>query len=169
MNNHREAVMRRAIVALGANLGDPREQLCGALAVLGSHFEQGFTASQIYRTAPVGMSANAGDFANAVVSFDTALEAQDLMALLQSLEEASGRPKTHLKNTSRTLDLDLIALGDVRMASPELMLPHPRAIERRFVLIPLMEVAPNYRFPGETLDLEALTELAPELDIRVWD
>ena len=169
MNNHRGGEIRRAIVALGANLGDPRQQLCCAMAALRNRFEQGFSASQVYRTAPVDMSADAGDFANAVVRFDTPLAPQDLMALLQSLEESSGRPKAHLRNTPRTLDLDLIALGEVRMVTPALTLPHPRAIDRRFVLIPLMEVAPDYRFPGETLDLEALTERAPELDVRLWD
>ena len=169
MDNQQGPNHRRAIVALGANLGDPKQQLGVAVAALRERFDRGFSASQIYRTAPVGMSADAGDFANAVVTFETALAPEDLMALLQSLEQAGGRPRAHLKNSSRTLDLDLIALGNVAMFSAELTLPHPRATKRRFVLIPLSEVVPGYRFTGETLSVEALIHRAPVIDMCLWD
>ena len=79
--------------------------------------------------------------------------AQELVAVCQKLERAAGRPERHSSREARTLDIDIILFGDAVSAAPELTLPHPRARKRRFVLEPLAEIAPDWRFPdtGNTI------------------
>jgi 2-amino-4-hydroxy-6-hydroxymethyldihydropteridine diphosphokinase len=144
---------QQAIVALGSNLNEPKAQVENAIEILSRKFAKDFRHSAIYRTEAEGMAAHAFDFANAVVVFTTALSPLALLGVLQTLEVEFGRPSEHQKNSNRTLDLDLIALGDHAIASTELSLPHPRAMQRRFVLSPLAELIPDYRFPGYDVSL----------------
>lgn len=161
--------MREVVVAIGSNLGAPDQNVLRAMARLGQQFPEGFRSSQIYRTEPVDMAVDATDFANAVVAFQSGLPLETLLSNLQALEAAFGRPKDHGKNTARTLDLDLIAAGDETLSTPILTLPHPRAPHRRFVLQPLQDIAPEFRFPGIDLPLNVLIRQAPSLEISPWD
>ena len=96
--------------------------------------------SHLYRSAPV--DAQGPDFINAVAAVSTRLTAPDLLLALQQLEQRAGRERPY-RNAPRTLDLDLLLYGDARIDSPSLTVPHPRMMERAFVLIPLAEIAPD--------------------------
>jgi len=132
-----------AYVGLGANLGTPqatpRATLTTALAELAATpGVSACTASSLYRSAPV--DADGPDYLNAVARLTTTLTPLALLDTLQALEHHHGRQRPY-HHAPRTLDLDLILYDDVTMAHPRLTLPHPRAHERAFVLVPLLEVA----------------------------
>jgi 2-amino-4-hydroxy-6-hydroxymethyldihydropteridine diphosphokinase len=129
-----------AFVALGANLGDAVQTVLSALqalnAVPGLRLVQ---ASSLYRTAP--LEASGPDYINAVAEVVTTLTAPALLAALQAIENGAGRERPY-RNAPRTLDLDLLLYGSARIDSPTLTVPHPRMVERAFVLVPLAEIAP---------------------------
>ena len=130
-----------AYVALGANLGEAAAVVASAIDALNRLPDTWLEArSHLYRSAPV--DAQGADFINAVVAVSTRLTAPDLLLALQQLEQRAGRERPY-RNAPRTLDLDLLLYGDARIDSPSLTVPHPRMMERAFVLIPLAEIAPD--------------------------
>jgi len=130
-----------AFVGLGANLGDAQHAVREAIAALDRLPHTSLVrASRLYGSAPV--DASGPDYVNAVALVATRLSAPELLAQLQSLEQAAGRERPY-RNAPRTLDLDLLLFGDARIASPALTVPHPRLRERAFVLLPLQELAPE--------------------------
>lgn len=137
-----------ALIALGSNLEDPLGKLRAArsdLAALGRIR----SASSIYRTAPVGGPPGQPDYLNAVVALEPVPALADPHLLLQALhriERRHGRLR-RVRWEARVLDLDLLALGDTVAEEPGLALPHPRMMERPFVLVPLCEAAPDWRHP----------------------
>ncbi|WP_144372657.1 2-amino-4-hydroxy-6-hydroxymethyldihydropteridine diphosphokinase [Vogesella urethralis] len=134
--------MSRAIIALGSNLDNPVQQVEAALQAIGKLPGVSLLArSSCYRTAPVGY-ADQPDFINAVCQVDSALAPQDLLAALLQLEQAFGRVRT-FRNAPRVLDLDLLLVDGVCLATEFLTLPHPRMHERAFVMLPLAEMAPD--------------------------
>ena len=139
--------MHLAYVALGANLADPVAQLRAALAELATLPESRLLkTSSLYRTAPVGIHGQP-DFINAVAALETALCAQDLLAALFEIEARFGR-RRDFHHAPRTLDLDLLLFDEQTIDSPQLQLPHPRMHLRAFVMVPLLEIAPDCRIPG---------------------
>ena len=140
--------MTKAYVALGANLGNPQEALQAALEDLRQTAGVGVTAvSSFYRTAPVESSGP--DYVNAVAEVATTLAASELLHVLQRIENAHGRVRpVGVVNAPRTLDLDLLLFGKDTVATPELTVPHPRMHLRAFVLVPLLEIAPDAVIPG---------------------
>lgn len=140
--------MTKAYVALGANLGNPQEALQAALEDLRQTAGVGVTAvSSFYRTAPVKSSGP--DYVNAVAEVATTLAASELLHVLQRIENAHGRVRpVGVVNAPRTLDLDLLLFGKDTVATPELTVPHPRMHLRAFVLVPLLEIAPDAVIPG---------------------
>lgn len=131
----------RAYVALGANLGDARQAVLDAFADLAAlPGVQLARRSSLYRTAPV--DSQGPDYINAVAEIQTTLHAMELLQCLQGLEAAAGRERPYL-NAPRTLDLDVLLYGQGRVTSPRLLLPHPRMLQRAFVLEPLAEIAPQ--------------------------
>jgi 2-amino-4-hydroxy-6-hydroxymethyldihydropteridine diphosphokinase len=130
-----------AYVALGANLGEAAAVVASAIDALNRLPDTRLEArSHLYRSAPV--DAQGPDFINAVAAVSTRLTAPDLLLALQQLEQRAGRERP-FRNAPRTLDLDLLLYGDARIDSPSLTVPHPRMMERAFVLIPLAEIAPD--------------------------
>lgn len=130
-----------ACIALGANLGDARHTVLQAMDDIGQLPGCSVLAtSRLYRTAP--WQAQGPDFVNAVVKVATTLTAPALLQALQTLEQAAGRERPYL-NAPRTLDLDILLYGAGRIASPELTVPHPRMMQRAFVLYPLADVWPD--------------------------
>lgn len=128
----------RAFVALGSNVGDRRAHLRAAVAGL-----PGVVAvSAVYETDPVGGPCGQPAFLNAVVELDTVLRPRALLELGQDLEEAAGRVRAE-RWGPRTLDVDVLLVGDVVVDEPDLVVPHPRMWERAFVLVPLHDVAPG--------------------------
>ena len=114
--------------------------------------------SSLYRTAPVGMTAQP-DFINAVCALETSLSATELMQALLGIERAHGRVRD-VPGGPRTLDLDLLLYGALAQQTPELTLPHPRLHERAFVLYPLQEIAPGLVIPGRGCIEELLPGVA---------
>ncbi|HKP02051.1 MAG TPA: 2-amino-4-hydroxy-6-hydroxymethyldihydropteridine diphosphokinase [Chthoniobacterales bacterium] len=153
----------RAGVALGTNLGDrfanfrKARQKIEALDKLSGPF----LASAIYETDPVGCEPGAPTFLNAVIEFDYAGEAIDLRRELAAIERALGRPATHERNVSRPIDLDLLYFGELVMETAELRLPHPRIVDREFVLRPLADIRPDLVLPGQTETVGALLGRLP--------
>ena len=130
----------KAVVALGANLGNPREQLDVAIALLRESTDV-IDVSKYYSTKPVG-GPDQPDYINAVCILNSDLPAKDLLSLLHGIEKSLGRERVE-KWGPRTIDLDLIQYGSLLSFAAELELPHPRAHERRFVLEPWHEIEPD--------------------------
>jgi 2-amino-4-hydroxy-6-hydroxymethyldihydropteridine diphosphokinase len=140
-----------AIVALGSNLGDSRRIILDAMARLQKFSDAPVLKSSLWQTSPVNCPPGSPMFLNAVVALVPQKNEtpESLLKKLRELEQEFGRaPKTVL-NEARPLDLDLIAFGSEMRHSPELILPHPRAHERKFVLQPLSEIAPELILPGQ--------------------
>lgn len=136
-----------AVVALGSNLADPARQIRAALAALDTHPQiQVGQVSSLYLSAPVGYD-DQPDFVNAVCTVRTELDGVSLLAELNRIEADFGRERT-FRNAPRTLDLDIIDFDGATDGDPHLTLPHPRAHERSFVMLPLAEILPDFVLPG---------------------
>jgi 2-amino-4-hydroxy-6-hydroxymethyldihydropteridine diphosphokinase len=134
----------RVAVALGSNLGDRARYLHEAADKLRQHISS-LTLSPFHETAPVGVGPQPL-FLNAAAVGETILDPSDLLAALLEIERRLGRERPHA-GAARTLDLDLILYGDSVIDTPQLVVPHPRFRERRFVLEPLAEIAGEWRDP----------------------
>jgi len=155
-----------AYVGLGANLGEPRRHLEQALRELDEvPLTRVMSRSSLYRSAPLGY-ADQPDFVNAVAQLETRLPAQGLLAELQAIEARHGRERS-FANAPRTLDLDLLLFGDERISEPELTVPHPRMHERAFVLLPLVEIAPDAAIPGRGKASALLRQLPSQAVERI--
>jgi 2-amino-4-hydroxy-6-hydroxymethyldihydropteridine diphosphokinase len=130
----------KAVVALGANIGNPREQMDVAVAMLREATDV-IALSSYYTTKPVG-GPEQPDYINAVCILESELPAIDLLSLLHGIEKSLGRERTE-KWGPRTIDLDLIQYGTLLSSATELQLPHPRTHERRFVIEPWHEIEPD--------------------------
>jgi 2-amino-4-hydroxy-6-hydroxymethyldihydropteridine diphosphokinase len=140
-----------ALIALGGNIGDVRETFRRAILDVCKRADARLLGrSSDYRTPPWG-DTQQPDFINACMRIETTLTPLQLLGVLQAVETAFGRDrKAGRRFGPRTLDLDLLAYDDVRMATPELELPHPRLFERAFVLVPLAEIAHDRPIAGRT-------------------
>ncbi len=148
--------IRRAVLSLGSNLGERMASLQGAVNALADTPDVWVTGvSPVYETDPVDSPEGAKKFLNAVVLIDTTLAATRLLDRAQVIEDAFGRERTDAPNAPRTLDVDLIVVGDRRSNDETLRLPHPRAGERAFVLQPWFDLEPDATFPdsGPIADL----------------
>ena len=132
----------RIYIGLGANLGDPLAQLLEALKALPLPV---VGVSSLYRTAP--WQAQGPDFFNAVAVIQGRAEPRLILQALHAIENGAGRQRP-FHHAPRTLDLDLLLHGDRLVDEPDLQVPHPRALQRAFVLAPLKELAPGLRWPG---------------------
>ena len=153
--------IRRAVLALGSNLGERMASLQGALNALADTPDVWITAvSPVYETDPVDCPPEAETFLNAVVLIDTTLAATRLMDRALAIEDAFARERGEQPNAPRTLDVDLIVVGDRRSNDEFLRLPHPRAAERAFVLRPWHDVDPAAEVPdhGPVADLLERTD-----------
>jgi len=146
----------RALVAFGSNLGDREVTLSDALVALENLSEAPLRCSSWWGSTPILMADDAGEFINGVVEIQTSLSAWQLLIALQGIEQQAGRPMVHGFNASRVLDLDIICYGEAIIDSPDLVIPHPRAAQRLFVLIPLAELCPGLVMPGQLDSIDAL-------------
>lgn len=150
----------QVLVALGSNLGDSPALLRQAVARLRAEAgaTTSFRASSLWSSSPVDCPPGSPPFVNAAVAFEAgaADTPETWLARLQALEREFGRRPKVVLNEARSLDLDLIAFGSETRATPELTLPHPRAHQRRFVLAPLNEIAPEFVLPGQRLTVAEL-------------
>lgn len=141
----------KAGIALGSNVGDRlaqlrdgRERILRIADVVGAA-----RSSRVYETEPVGMDDNASAFLNAVIEIEFIGEPLALLDALQQIEAAMGRPSRHPRNSPRSIDLDILYLGDVVLSQGRVAIPHPRLTERRFVLAPLADIRPELVLPGQ--------------------
>ena len=148
----------RAVVALGANLDDPVEAVELAISLLEQSTDL-IARSSLYSTKPVGGPPQP-DYVNAVCIIDSELPAHDLLDLLHGIEKSMGRVRNE-RWGPRVIDLDLITYGDVMSDDEDLILPHPRAHERRFVLEPWVEIDPDAELPLHGRVRDILAELPP--------
>jgi 2-amino-4-hydroxy-6-hydroxymethyldihydropteridine diphosphokinase len=142
--------MALAFIGLGSNLAHPRRRIARALGDLARLPGTRLVAvSPSYVSAPVGSTIAQPDYVNAVALVATRLRPRALLARLASVERRHGRRRIDaVRNAPRRLDLDLLLFGRLRMATRDLVLPHPRMHERSFVLVPLVDLAPGARIPG---------------------
>ncbi len=152
-----------ALIGLGSNLGDRKAILDGAVAQLRQTPELLVrSVSTYHETRPVGGPPGQGPFLNAAAALETTLEPIALLHRLQAIEADAGRVRT-VRWGERTLDLDVLLFGDEIIDRPDLSVPHPRMGVRRFVLVPLEEIAPDARDP---LTGRSISELRANLDRR---
>ena len=152
--------IRRAVLSLGSNLGDRLASLQGAVEAIADTPDVWVTAvSPVYETEPVGCPPGSDNFLNAVLLIDTTLAANRLMDRALAIEDAFDRERSEVANAPRTLDVDLIVVGDRRSDDDHLQLPHPRAAERAFVLKPWFDLEPDAVLP----DLGPIAELLAAL------
>ena len=135
----------RAVISLGANLGEPRKQIEDAIDLLRKEFTI-VAESQLHETEPVEAPGQP-HYLNGVVIIESELLPLDLLRKLLEIELLGGRMRS-IKNAARTIDLDLIAYGEIFIESTDLTLPHPRAHQRKFVLEPWYEIEPMATLPG---------------------
>ena len=140
-------VVRRAFIGLGSNLGDRRALLAAAVAQLEAAGDV-TAVSPLYETEPVGGPEGQGPYLNVVVELATTDSARHLLARCQALEEAAGRVRT-IRWGPRTLDADVLWVAGCEVDEPDLTVPHPRMAERRFVLAPLADLAPDLVTPDQ--------------------
>jgi 2-amino-4-hydroxy-6-hydroxymethyldihydropteridine diphosphokinase len=134
------------LIGLGANLGDPVASCRRAIRQLREHADVTvIQCSSLYRTEPVG-KADQGWFVNGVIHCETSLEPEQVLRILHDIEGKSGRVRCE-RWGPRTLDLDILSFGQLLLETEALTLPHPRLHERRFVLVPLLEILPRWRHP----------------------
>jgi 2-amino-4-hydroxy-6-hydroxymethyldihydropteridine diphosphokinase len=163
----------RCLIALGSNLGDRLDNVrAGATRIAATAGIDVVAVSRLYETAPVGGPENQGPYLNAALAADTTLDAADLLSLLHQIEADRERQRVEHWGP-RTLDLDLLVHGDLVTDGDTLQVPHPRMHERRFVMVPVCDVAPDLVHPrlGRTMrdlladlpvepgDLTALSDL----------
>jgi len=141
----------KVAIALGSNLGDREAHLRGAIGALQPAFSR-LRVSAFYETEPVDVPAPAPMFLNAAATGESELSAPAVLDLLLTVEQQFGRERPYA-GAPRTIDLDLILYGESVINAPGLIVPHPRFRERRFVLEPLAEIAPDWIDPltGKTI------------------
>lgn len=140
--------MSRAYIALGSNLGDRPGQIKAALQLLESASIRVTSVSRLHQTDPVDCPPGSPSFLNAAAALDTELSPRELLHRLLDAERVLGRQRnSDARNASRTIDLDLLLYDQLVVNEAGLIIPHPRMHQRRFVLAPLAEIAPELRHP----------------------
>jgi 2-amino-4-hydroxy-6-hydroxymethyldihydropteridine diphosphokinase len=154
---------RIAIIALGSNLGNPQKNVLDAMERLRSFSASPLSRSSLWETTPVDCPPDSPPFVNAIVMLEPlpGETPESLLHKLQSLEKEFGRVAKKVLNEARPLDLDLIAFGNEIRDSPELILPHPRAHQRRFVLEPLCEIQSGLVLPQQSKSVAQLLAALP--------
>lgn len=151
--------MRTGYLGLGSNVGDRAGHLRAAIEMLGGRGVEVEAVSSGYETEPVGEVLDQPDFLNAAIRIRTELEPEELLDLCKEVEAERGRRLDAPRHSPRPLDVDLLLLGDLELATERLTLPHPEVTSRRFVLAPLLELDPDLKLPDGTRLAEALAAL----------
>ena len=157
--------MKTAYLGLGSNLGNREEHLQTALARLAAPDLRVARVSSVYETEPWGFTPQRW-FLNLAAEIETDLFPRQLLSRITKIEQALGRVRT-VKNGPRTMDIDILLYGRAVVRSAQLEIPHPRMAERRFVLAPLAELAPELRHPVTHQSIRAMLEAAPHQAVRL--
>jgi 2-amino-4-hydroxy-6-hydroxymethyldihydropteridine diphosphokinase len=159
-------VSREGFLGLGSNVGDRRGNLQAAVDALPGHGVEVLASSSTYDTEPVGLVIDQPEFLNACIRIRTALEPEALLDACKAVERELGRQAGGVRHGPRPIDVDLLLLGDQMYKSERLTLPHEQVTSRRFVLVPLLELAPDLVVPGGGRAADALAALGQEGDVR---
>lgn len=156
---------RPAGLSLGSNLGDRASHLRAARDFLAALHEGKVppAVSPVYETDPVDCPPGSSAFLNAVLEIETSLAPEELLGLLGGFEGRLGRSAQRERNAPRPVDIDILYVGDRRIGSPGLVVPHPRLAARRFVLQPLADIRPGLVLPGEVRTIGELLAALPEI------
>ena len=159
----------RAYIGIGSNLGDRDQTLGDAFDALDRiALTRVVARSSIYVTEPIAPTGEQQDYFNAVAALDTALAPKSLLDAMHAIEQNAGRTRQHaVRNTARTLDLDLLLYDDRTIDEPGLSVPHPRLADRAFVLVPLTEIAPACLIPGLGAARALLDRVAGQRIVRL--
>ena len=159
--------MNTIYLSLGANIGHRERNIWLAIEALASRGVRVTRRSSLYETEPVGMKSKDW-FLNSVVEAETDLAPEELMRVLLELERALGRER-RLLHGPRIIDIDILLFGSSVVHAPDLEIPHPRMAERRFVLVPFAEIAPDVQHPVLKKTIAALlSETADRSEVRPW-
>jgi 2-amino-4-hydroxy-6-hydroxymethyldihydropteridine diphosphokinase len=158
---------RVGYLGLGSNVGDRRANLQAAVEALRTHDVSVLASSSVYETAPVGEVLDQRDFYNACLRVETPLAPEALLDACKAVERALGREPGGTRHGPRPIDVDVLLLEGVRHESERLRLPHREVTTRRFVLVPLLELAPELELPGAGRAADALAALGGDQDVRL--
>lgn len=159
--------MKTVYLSLGSNVGERDKNLAEAIDALGEHGVRVTRQSLIYETEPVELEKQQW-FLNCVVEAETELMPRQLLHALREIENAMGRRRL-VRRGPRVIDLDILLFGSSTIQAPDLEIPHPRMMERRFVLVPLAEIAPEIRHPAANKNIaEILAGTGDKSTVRVW-
>ena len=156
-------------LGLGSNVGDRRAHLQAAVEDLWAHDVEVLDSSSVYETEPVGGVPDQPPFLNACVRIETGLDPEALLAACKDVERALGRELSgagYVRHGPRPIDVDVLLLGDEVHESPQLRVPHSELTRRRFVLVPLLELAPELVVPGYGRAADALAALGDGQAVR---
>jgi 2-amino-4-hydroxy-6-hydroxymethyldihydropteridine diphosphokinase len=158
---------RDGLLGLGSNVGDRRAHLQAAVDALGAHEAiEVRVCSSTYDTDPVGEVLDQPSFLNACVLIETALAPLELLDTLKELEARLGREATGIRHAPRTIDIDILLLGEFEVSEPRMILPHEQLLSRRFVLIPALELDMDLRAPSGERLADALAALDVSEGVR---
>jgi 2-amino-4-hydroxy-6-hydroxymethyldihydropteridine diphosphokinase len=160
--------MKKVFIGLGSDLGNREANLRKAVEGIGKDAGRVTAVSPLYETEPVGFKGG-GDFLNMVISVETILSPSDFLEKLMMLESAGGRVRSETRNISRTIDIDILLFDNEVIYERSLTIPHPRMHARRFVLVPLNDLAPGLVHPVFVKTIsELLAECKDESRIRLF-
>jgi 2-amino-4-hydroxy-6-hydroxymethyldihydropteridine diphosphokinase len=161
-----DPAQRTGYLGLGSNVGDRRANLEAAVGELPAHGIEIVASSSVYETEPVGLVLDQREFLNACVRVRTALDPELLLDACKAVERDLGRAAGGPRHGPRTIDVDLLLLGDLEYTSERLTLPHAEVRSRRFVLVPLLELDPELALPSGARLSEFEAALGPGQDVR---
>ncbi|MEE8341406.1 MAG: 2-amino-4-hydroxy-6-hydroxymethyldihydropteridine diphosphokinase [Candidatus Neomarinimicrobiota bacterium] len=143
-------------LSLGSNIGDREANLAGAITILGNYQENSeFKSASFYSSEPL-FNTDQPEFLNTVVKLKTTFTPFEFLDEIKIIEKLLGRPDKHEKNAPRIIDIDILTFGDSFLETKELTIPHPGIPNRRFVLVPFNELAPNYIIHGWNISVKEL-------------
>ena len=149
-------------LSLGSNLGDRESNLAQAAIALSINYQiSDIVSSSYYESEPL-YNRNQPFFLNSILQFSTTLKPFDVLDLTQKVEKMLGRPKIKKKNQPRIIDIDILFHGDAVLETEKLIIPHPMISLRKFVLLPFVELAPEFNIPHTNLMINDLLENCPD-------
>ena len=152
----------KVYLSIGSNIGDKESNIASSIAMLGSYVDKkNIRTSSFYNSEPL-YNQNQPSFINIVVELHTTLSPFEFLDQIQEIEKTLGRKFPREKNEPRTIDIDIILFGDSFIETDQLTIPHPGALLRKFVLLPLSELIPEQVFPGTNHKIVDLLNNCPD-------